>query len=166
MRGWGYDVGYAPWQVLTEGTWSDIVRQNLWNWVFRAGDILERGFIFQVLGTFLVGLWTGRRLMEGRLLDHTRFLARVAGWGLAIGLPLNYALASMIDAGVTPYTAGTLRSATSPRSTTKGGAPRPLESQAETCPRRGDNSRVPLQVEIHDGPLSAREACEPFQEGE
>jgi len=109
MTGWGVDVGRAPWHVPTEGRWPDVLLQNLANWVYRTGDILERGFFFQVLGTFLVGLWTGRRLMEGRLLDEPRFLRRVCGWGLAIGLPLNWWLASMLEAGVTPYTTGQIR---------------------------------------------------------
>lgn len=103
MTGWGYDVGRAPWHVPLEGSWGDVLLQNLSNWVYRIGDILERGFFFQVLGTFLIGLWTGRRLMEGRLLDEPRFLRRVCGWGLAIGLPLNWLLASMLDAGVPAY---------------------------------------------------------------
>lgn len=109
MAGWGYDVGYAPWHVPTEGTWSDILRQNLANWTYRTGDILERGFFFQVLGTFLLGLWTGRRLLEGRLLDEPRFLCLICLAGLAIGLPLNHALASMLEAGIAPDTPEQIR---------------------------------------------------------
>lgn len=103
MAAWGYAVGRAPWHVPAEGGWWDIVLQNLANWVYRTGDILERGFFFQVLGTFLIGLWTGRRLMEGRLLAEPRFLWTVCLAGLLVGLPLNYVLASMLDAGVGRY---------------------------------------------------------------
>ena len=109
MTGWGYDVGRAPWHVPHEGSWRDVLLQNLSNSVYRIADILERGFFFQVLGTFLIGLWTGRRLMEGRLADEPRFLRRICGWGLAIGLPLNWVLASMLESGVEPYTGEQVR---------------------------------------------------------
>jgi uncharacterized protein len=109
MSASGYDVGRASWHVSAEGSWADLVHRNLANWVYRTGDILERGFFFQVLGTFLLGLWAGRRLMEGRLLDEPRFLGRILCWGLAIGLPLNLLLASMIDGGVRPYTSDQIR---------------------------------------------------------
>lgn len=106
LEGWGLGGGRATWLVQSRGGWDDLVRYNLANWVYRTGDILERGFAFQVLGTFLVGLWTGRRLMAGRLLEDRRLLRRVALWGLAIGLPVNWAFASRLDAGVPAYSTG------------------------------------------------------------
>lgn len=43
----------------------------------------------KVLGIMLLGMWVGRRLNAGRLLDNRRFLWRVLLVGLTIGVPAN-----------------------------------------------------------------------------
>jgi uncharacterized protein len=45
------------------------------------------------LGIFLIGIWVGRKILSGNLLDNTRFLKRVFVAGLLIGLPFNIARA-------------------------------------------------------------------------
>jgi uncharacterized protein len=60
---------------------------------FRLGTYLENWRIPKVLGVMMIGLWAGRRLIDGRLLEDRSFLKRVAIVGFAVGLPMNVAYA-------------------------------------------------------------------------
>ena len=71
-----------------------------WSWTlsgppWRLGALLESWRFPKVLGIMLLGLWAGRHLVAGTLLADRRRLARVAGWGLLVGLPANAAYAAM-----------------------------------------------------------------------
>lgn len=66
-------------------------KMNLGDGFIRIGEILEEGRIFKVLGIFLIGLWAGRKILNGNLLDNTSFLKKVFLIGLLVGLPLNIA---------------------------------------------------------------------------
>lgn len=71
-----------------------------WSWVlpgplFRIGYLIESWRIPKVLGIMMLGIWAGRRLVEGGLLENRSFLKRVATVGYSIGLPANVAFASI-----------------------------------------------------------------------
>lgn len=67
----------------------DFFKMNLANGFVRIGMILEEGRIFKVFGIFLIGIWTGRQILNGNLLTHKPFLKKVFWMGLLIGLPFN-----------------------------------------------------------------------------
>jgi uncharacterized protein len=62
---------------------------NIGNALIRIASILEEGRIFKVLGIFLIGLWSGRQILNNKLLKNTVFLKKVAAWGICIGLPIS-----------------------------------------------------------------------------
>ena len=66
---------YLAW--ITSGPW------------FSWGVRFESWRIPKVLGIMLLGLWTGRRLAAGTLLDDRRLLWRVLVAGAAIGVPVS-----------------------------------------------------------------------------
>ncbi len=67
----------------------DLIKMNLGNGFGRFGMILEEGRIFKVFGIFLIGLWTGRQILNGDLLTKKPFLKKVFWIGLLFGLPFN-----------------------------------------------------------------------------
>ena len=69
----------------------DFFKMSLGEGFIRIGTILEEGRIFKVFGIFLIGLWAGRRILNGNLLENTAFLNKVFIIGLLIGLPINIA---------------------------------------------------------------------------
>jgi uncharacterized protein len=67
----------------------DFFKMNLGNAFGRIGMILLEGRIFKVLGIFLIGIWAGRKILNGNLLNNTPFLKKVFWIGLIFGLPFN-----------------------------------------------------------------------------
>jgi uncharacterized protein len=67
----------------------DLIKMNLGNGFGRLGMILKEGRIFKVFGIFLIGLWTGRQILNADLLTQKPFLKKVFWIGLLIGLPFN-----------------------------------------------------------------------------
>ncbi len=67
----------------------DLIKMNLGNGFGRFGMILEEGRIFKVFGIFLIGLWTGRQILNGDLLTRKPLLKKVFWVGLLVGLPFN-----------------------------------------------------------------------------
>lgn len=66
--------------------WLAWIASGPWfSWALR----IETWRIPKVLGIMLLGLWVGRRLAAGTLLDDRRLLWRVFLAGLAIGVPAN-----------------------------------------------------------------------------
>src|SRR5690606_5060345 len=57
--------------------------------LIRMGNILLEGRIFKVLGIFLIGLWTGRKILAENLLNNIKFLKKMAIYGICIGLPIS-----------------------------------------------------------------------------
>lgn len=76
--------------LLNDGI-IDFFKMNLGDGFMRIGGILEEGRIFKVFGVFLIGIWAGRKILNGNLLDNTAFLKKVFIIGLLIGLPINIA---------------------------------------------------------------------------
>ena len=67
----------------------DFFKMTLGNGFIRIGMILDEGRIFKVFGIFLIGLWTGRKILNEGLLDNVTFLKKVFMIGLLVGLPIN-----------------------------------------------------------------------------
>jgi uncharacterized protein len=67
----------------------DFFKMNLGNTFVRIGLILLEGRIFKVFGIFLIGIWVGRKILNGNLLTDKPFLKKVFWIGLIIGLPFN-----------------------------------------------------------------------------
>jgi uncharacterized protein len=73
---------------LKNEDWTVFFKTNLSNTFIRISRILDEGRPFKVLGIFLIGLWAGRKILSGALLENVAFLKKVAIWGVCIGLPL------------------------------------------------------------------------------
>lgn len=87
--------------VAQDKTW--LLREDLRSYLawhlsgppFRIGGFIETWRIPKVLAIMLIGVWAGRRLIEGRLIGDRKFLLRVAVAGAAIGVPANIAYAQI-----------------------------------------------------------------------
>jgi len=67
----------------------DFFKMNLGNTFVRIGMILLEGRIFKVFGIFLIGIWAGRKILNGNLLTNKPFLKKIFWIGLIFGLPFN-----------------------------------------------------------------------------
>ncbi len=67
----------------------DFFKMNLSNVFIRIGFILEEGRIFKVFGIFLIGIWSGRKILDNQLLENTKFLKKIALYGILLGLPMS-----------------------------------------------------------------------------
>lgn len=74
---------------INNGNWADFLKMNLGNTFVRISRILDEGRAFKVLGIFLIGLWSGRKILNNQLLSNTKFLKKVALTGICIGLPMS-----------------------------------------------------------------------------
>ena len=74
---------------INNGNWADFFKMNLGNTFVRVSRILDEGRAFKVLGIFLIGLWSGRKIINNKLLSNTKFLKKVALIGICIGLPMS-----------------------------------------------------------------------------
>jgi uncharacterized protein len=74
---------------LKNEDWVTFFKTNLGNVCIRIARILNEGRPFKVLGIFLIGLWSGRKIISENLLGNVSFLRKVALWGICIGLPLS-----------------------------------------------------------------------------
>lgn len=68
---------------------ADFFKMNFGNAFVRVGMILNEGRVFKVFGIFLIGLWTGRKIINDNLLTQKTFLKQVFWIGLVWGLPFN-----------------------------------------------------------------------------
>lgn len=90
----------GPAVVYQSGSLAEMMRMNLVGFGFRWTGLLFEGRLFKVLGVFLIGLWVGRRILEGGFLECTALLKRILVVGLVIGLPANMGLAYLLQAQV------------------------------------------------------------------
>jgi len=103
-----YDVGMVIDQALSpehfnlpglerirlEG-WAAFMEWTLPGPPFRIGDLLQSWRLPKVMGIFMLGLWVGRRLVAGTLLNDRALLIRVCKSGLLVGLPAGILLGLM-----------------------------------------------------------------------
>ncbi|MCZ6816860.1 MAG: DUF418 domain-containing protein, partial [Planctomycetota bacterium] len=94
------DPGHGPAELLGSfgggGYWEAFAA----NWAF----LKERWFLavyegrfFKLLGMFLIGHWAVRRGLFTEIEQNRRFLIRVVGWGLLIGVPANIVAAGLAE---------------------------------------------------------------------
>jgi len=76
-------------QFIANENLLDYFKYNIGNTFIRIEGVLEEGRIFKVLGIFLFGLWSGRKILHEDLLNNTKFLKKIAIWGFIIGLPIS-----------------------------------------------------------------------------
>ncbi|MCH8202852.1 MAG: DUF418 domain-containing protein [Proteobacteria bacterium] len=76
-------------------------REELLSAFMRIGDFVFEGRMFKVFGMFLIGLWAGRRIEKGALLDDIKLLRHLFVVGLAVGLPANLVLSTLMESGGT-----------------------------------------------------------------
>ncbi|MGI8931843.1 MAG: DUF418 domain-containing protein [Sphingomicrobium sp.] len=84
----GGDVAQEK-QWLSREDWRSYLAWHLSGPPFRIGGFFETWRIPKVLAIMLIGMWAGRRLVEGRLVGDRALLRRVAIAGFAIGIPAN-----------------------------------------------------------------------------
>jgi|GEM_PF-2713230 len=97
---------YVAW--LQREDWPSFLAWVLSGPPYRLGDFFETWRIPKVLGVMLIGLWAGRRLVVGQLLENRRLLKIVAAGGFAIGLPANWAYALVGGLAQDSFSAGLL----------------------------------------------------------
>ncbi|KLI63630.1 DUF418 domain-containing protein [Aurantiacibacter marinus] len=73
--------------VLKYGGFSEAMTRAGSLWAYNMVEKIENWRIFKVLGTMLVGMWAGRMLLRGQLLENRRLLWSVFLGGLVIALP-------------------------------------------------------------------------------
>lgn len=88
-------------EILRMKDWGSFFTYQFQGVVWRVGYLLESGRIPKVLALMMIGMWAGRRLVAGTLLDDRRLLKRVLAWGLCVGLPGNllYAVSFALGLG-------------------------------------------------------------------
>ena len=84
-------------QTYTQGGVADIVRLNLCNWFGQVTFLIKSGMIFKIYGCFLLGFCIGRDEVYKKLAQYRPLIRRIAVWGLAIGLPLNFTYAASFE---------------------------------------------------------------------
>lgn len=86
----GFGGMYADWMtILKETSLVQLFQMNLYQPLVRFGHLLEEARFFKILGIFLIGVWIGRRVLDGSLLSNKKLLKTTAYWGLLVGLPMN-----------------------------------------------------------------------------
>lgn len=83
-------------RVRLEG-WAAFMEWTLPGPPFRVGDLLQSWRLPKVMGIFMLGLWVGRRLVAGTLLNDRALLTRVCTVGFLVGLPAGVLLGAMPD---------------------------------------------------------------------
>ena len=78
---------------LLRPDWQSYFAWHLSGPPFRIGSFFETWRIPKVMAIMLLGLWAGRKLVVGKLIEDRRLLRRVAIAGFAIGIPANIAYA-------------------------------------------------------------------------
>lgn len=76
-------------EVIQSNSWSTVLSFNFIGPILRGYIYVLDARFFNVLGIFILGLWTGRQLMYHKLHENRSFLSRIAVAGILIGLPLN-----------------------------------------------------------------------------
>lgn len=75
--------------------WAAYFQWTLAGPPFRIGSFFATWRIPKVLAIMMIGLWAGRRLIAGTLLQDRTLLKRVAITGFVFGLPANFAFAAI-----------------------------------------------------------------------
>jgi uncharacterized protein len=99
LAAWGIDATVGPLPYYRDTGYIDALAMRPGEAFFRLGDLVYQMRFAKVLAMFLIGLWVGRRAIHANPAAFRPFLRKVAGIGLAIGLPLSLARALVDMAG-------------------------------------------------------------------
>ncbi len=86
----GGDPDADYYDVLANGGLRELGWRAASEWAFNLTGKLESWRFPKVLGTMLIGMWAGRKLLRGELLENRKLLWGVLIAGLAISLPANW----------------------------------------------------------------------------
>lgn len=91
----GGDGGMGPiFAALTENIrtseFSTFLKLNIELGTARVGYYFDTWRIPKVFAVMLIGLWAGRRLVKGKLLNNRKTLYGIIFWGMGIGLPASF----------------------------------------------------------------------------
>ncbi|CAN5510124.1 DUF418 domain-containing protein [soil metagenome] len=75
--------------------WKSFVDWQASSFFYRVGSLIATWRAPKVIGIMMIGMWVGRRLIDGTLLTDRARLRRVMLWGFAIGLPASLLMAAM-----------------------------------------------------------------------
>ena len=85
--------------VLASNQWQNFfVLNQSGSWI-KAGYYLESWRIPKILFVMLIGLWTGRKILNSDLLQNDAFFKKVAFYGIAIGIPFTVIYAQLGKVG-------------------------------------------------------------------
>lgn len=84
---------------LQRPDWASFFEWKSTGWIFRIWMLMDSWRLFKVFGLMLLGLWLGRRLDAGTLVEDRRLLVGTLVVGLGIGLPASwwYAVTPGVD---------------------------------------------------------------------
>lgn len=85
--------------IITATSLSEMLQMNIYQPIIRFGHLLQEARFFKILGIFLIGIWIGRRVINGSLLSDKGFLKKAAFWGFLIGLPMNFVIIYSTEMG-------------------------------------------------------------------
>ena len=80
--------GFALNQSTTE--WGVFYETQMGLSTFRIGYLIESWRIPKVLGIMLIGMWAGRQLIKGQLVENIKLQQRVLTFGLIVGIPASF----------------------------------------------------------------------------
>ena len=86
-------------KLLRDGSMIDLIKYNFDGFPYRFADLFHQSRGPKVLGMFLIGFVIGRRGFFRTLLNHPYYLWIIAITGLLLGIPFNYSLATLKEAG-------------------------------------------------------------------
>ena len=81
---------------LATGGIAELMPRAASEWAFGIVGRIEDWRFLKVLGTMLLGMWAGRKLLRGNLIGNRQLLWRVLWVGLAIGVPSNIVYAQQM----------------------------------------------------------------------
>jgi len=90
----GHSTTAIP-QWILRPDWPSFAAWQGSSFFYRIGSLIESWRLAKVLAIMMIGLWTGRRLIDGTLFADRARLRRVMLWGLALGVPANFLMAAM-----------------------------------------------------------------------
>lgn len=89
----GTDSMEAFMNIIRNGNWWQIFKENVAGFFFRYGDLFFVSRVPKVLGMFMMGYVVGRTDFYKNIQQHKKLLLVILAAGLVIGLPANYYLA-------------------------------------------------------------------------
>lgn len=90
-------------KFLKNGSWFDVLKENICGFFYRYGYLFFVSRIPKVLGMFLIGYVIGRSDFYKNLTQNKKTVYWIIGLGLLIGLPANFQMAQYMSASGGAY---------------------------------------------------------------